>query len=103
MKRIFFMLLLFTMSCNTARRMGELKVNNATVVTNGKLFATVYQQRAAEYRALCFQAFNIAHRRVDEIILTGTSKPKTIITDIDETILNNSPFEAHQTLQGKDY
>lgn len=103
MKRIFFTLLLFATSCNTTKRTGEVKVNNATVVTNGKLFATVYQQRAAEYRALCFQAFNIAHQRVDEIILTGTSKPKTIITDIDETILNNSPFEAHQTLQGKDY
>lgn len=103
MKKIYFTLLLFAMSCNTARKVSELKANNTTLVTDGKLFATVYQQRAAEYRALCFQAFNIAHQRVDEIILAGTSKPKTIVTDIDETILNNSPFEAHQTLQGKDY
>jgi 5'-nucleotidase (lipoprotein e(P4) family) len=103
MKKISFMLLLFAISCNTSRRMGELKATNGTVVTDGKLFATVYQQRAAEYRALCFQAFNIAYQRVDEIILTRTLKPKTIVTDIDETILNNSPYEAHQTLQGKDY
>ena len=40
---------------------------------------------------------------VDEILQTKTEKPKVIITDIDETILNNSPYEAHQTLQGKDY
>ena len=30
-------------------------------------------------------------------------KPKALITDIDETVLNNSPYEAHQVLQGKDY
>ncbi|HVZ97073.1 MAG TPA: 5'-nucleotidase, lipoprotein e(P4) family, partial [Chitinophagaceae bacterium] len=32
-----------------------------------------------------------------------TGKPKAIITDIDETALNNSAYEAHQTLHGKDY
>jgi 5'-nucleotidase (lipoprotein e(P4) family) len=73
------------------------------LITNGKIFATIYQQRAGEYRALCFQAFNIAHLRVDEIIKVQSAKPKAIVTDIDETILDNSPYEAHQTLQGKDY
>ena len=52
---------------------------------------------------MCFQAFNIAHLRVDEIIKTQSAKPKAIVTDIDETVLDNSPYEAHQTLQGKDY
>lgn len=73
------------------------------MISDGKLYATVYQQKAAEYRALCFQAFNIAHQRVDEIVVTKLEKPKAIITDIDETILDNSAYEAHQTLQAKDY
>jgi 5'-nucleotidase (lipoprotein e(P4) family) len=103
MKKIFFILLLFAVSGTNAQKISESNVANGTIVTNGKMFATIYQQKSAEYRALCLQAFNIAHRRVDEIILTKTEKPNVIITDIDETILNNSPYEAHQTLQGKDY
>jgi 5'-nucleotidase (lipoprotein e(P4) family) len=103
MKKFYFSLLLFAVSCTIAQKVSTSNVANGTVVTDGKLFATVYQQRSAEYRALCFQAFNIAHQRVNEIILTKTEKPRVIITDIDETILNNSPYEAHQTLQGKDY
>lgn len=103
MKKISFMLLVFAVSGSMAQKINVPDVPNGAVVIDGKMFATAYQQKSAEYRALCFQAFNIAHRRVDEIILTKTVKPKTIITDIDETILNNSPYEAHQTLQGKDY
>ncbi|MEO7293708.1 MAG: 5'-nucleotidase, lipoprotein e(P4) family, partial [Ginsengibacter sp.] len=58
---------------------------------------------AAEYRALCLQAFNIAKLRVDESLQIDAIKPRAIITDIDETILDNSAYEVHQTLRGKDY
>lgn len=75
----------------------------ANTVIDGKIYTTAYQQHAAEYRALCLQAYNIAHLRVDEIEKENTPKPKALITDIDETVLNNSAYEAHQVLQGKDY
>lgn len=76
------------------------------IVLNGKLFNAIYQQKAGEYKALCLQAFNIARLRVDEIIKRQkgkTKKPLAIITDIDETILDNSPNQAHQSLLGKGY
>ena len=105
MKKIFFVLVLFTASCTVAPRINVSNTNagSSNLVTDGKIYTTAYQQRAAEYRALCYQAFNIAHQRVDEIVLTQTEKPKAIITDIDETVLDNSAYEAHQTLQGKGY
>lgn len=103
MKKISFILLLFAVSGTNAQKISESNIANGTIVSNGKMFATIYQQKSAEYRALCFQAFNIARLRVDEMLLTKTEKPKVIVTDIDETVLNNSPYEAHQTLQGKDY
>ncbi len=104
MKKIFFMLLFFATSCTIAPRVTVSNTaNTESLVTDGKIYTSAYQQRAAEYRALCFQAFNIAHHRVDEMLLTKTEKPKVIITDIDETILDNSPYEVHQTLQGKGY
>ncbi len=103
MKKLSFLLAIFVSSCNIAPRINVTGIPVSNLVTDGKIFATAYQQHAAEYRALCFQAYNIAHEKVDEIIKTTTSLPKAIITDIDETVLNNSPYEAHQTLQGKDY
>lgn len=103
MKKPSFFLVIFVSSCSIAPRINVTGIPASNLVTNGKIFATAYQQHAAEYRALCFQAYNIAHEKVDEIIKTTTSLPKAIITDVDETVLNNSPYEAHQTLQGKDY
>lgn len=87
----------------TAKHIGTVPPPAAgSISVNGKLFATVFQQKAAEYKALCFQAFNVARWQLDQYKPT-TTKPKAIITDIDETVLDNSPYEAHQTLKGKDY
>lgn len=75
----------------------------STLVVDGKIWSSVFQQRAAEYKALCLQAYNIARLRVDEALQQITPKPRAIITDIDETFLDNSPYAVHQALQGKDY
>ncbi len=103
MKKLSSLVILFASSCSIAPRINISGIPNSNTVIDGKIFATAYQQRAAEYRAMCFQAYNIAHSRVDEIVKQATTKPKALITDIDETVLNNSPYEAHQILQGKDY
>ena len=103
MKNIAFILLLFLGSC-TAPRVATTNVTKPdNLVINGKIFATAFQQRSAEYRALCYQAFNIARIKLAEFNRDRSPKPRAIMTDIDETILNNSPYEAHQILQGKDY
>jgi 5'-nucleotidase (lipoprotein e(P4) family) len=66
--------------------------------------AILYQQKAAEYRALAYQAFNIARLRLDDDLDKKTVKklPKTerrmaraIVVDIDETVLDNSPANAY--------
>lgn len=107
MKKTSFIFLIFVSSCTIAPRVTVSNVgnnsSNSNVVVDGKIFATVYQQKAAEYRALCFQAFNIARVRLDVLPNENTGKPRAIITDIDETILDNSAYEGHQTLLGKDY
>lgn len=72
------------------------------VSLNAKLYTAFFQQRAAEYRALCFQGYNIARMRIDNYV-AKTEKPKAIITDIDETILDNSPYAVKQAYQGIEY
>ena len=102
MKRIFVFSAVILVACSSRHTTTDLLPAKNSVVVNGKLFATFYQQRAAEYKALCFQAFNIAQLRLDQF-QPAVGKPMAIITDIDETVLDNSAYEAHQTLQGKDY
>lgn len=70
----------------------------------GKLYTSAWIQRSAEYKALCLQSYALAKLRLDEAIAQYRgSKPLAIITDIDETILDNSPNSVHQALKGQDY
>jgi 5'-nucleotidase (lipoprotein e(P4) family) len=93
-------ILLFA-ACATTKPAGTS--NTASITNNGKAWASIWQQRAAEYKALCFQAYNIARLRVDEGVKNPGSKPLAIVTDIDETLLDNSPYDATRALQNKDY
>ena len=104
MKKFALIMVVFCASCVAPRvSITNNNSDNPQSIIDGKLFATAYQQRAAEYRALCYQAFNIARTRIEQFNRERSPKPKAIMTDIDETLLNNSPYAAHQLLQGKDY
>ncbi|MFL5742233.1 MAG: 5'-nucleotidase, lipoprotein e(P4) family [Flavisolibacter sp.] len=102
MKKFSLFLLIFLSACASTKQ--AVNINMAPeAVADGKLFAALFQQKAAEYRALCLQSYQLARLRLDQELLQPSSKPKAIITDIDETILDNSPYAVHQALQGKDY
>ncbi len=66
-----------------------------------QLGGALYVQKAAEYRALSYQAFNIARMSLDadkrtqkKLSKSERQKPCAVMVDIDETILDNSPFQA---------
>lgn len=65
-------------------------------VRDYSISALLWQQNAAEYRALAYQAFNVAKIQLDDILENKTEykKPLAIVTDIDETVLNNSPYNG---------
>ena len=88
-------------ACTAPRKIDSSTSTQQPIVVPGKLFTSVFMQRAAEYKALCYQAFNFARYRVDQWKPAG--KPTAIVTDIDETVLDNSAYAVHQALQGKDY
>jgi 5'-nucleotidase (lipoprotein e(P4) family) len=71
------------------------------------VLAILYQQRAAEYAALCLQAYNLARKKVDNAlanpVLTNGDLPLAVITDLDETALDNSANEVHQYLNDSLY
>jgi 5'-nucleotidase (lipoprotein e(P4) family) len=66
--------------------------------------AILYQQKSGEYRALAYQAYNLARLRLDQDLDKKNVKllpkeqrkrPRAIIVDIDETVLDNSPSNAY--------
>lgn len=70
----------------------------------GKLFTSLYQQHAAEYKALCLQSYAWAKLRLDQELVRSTgARPRALVTDIDETVLDNSPYAVHRALLHKDY
>ena len=69
----------------------------------GPAWGAVYQQKAGEYEALCLQAYHLARLQLDNDLMTAGDKPPAIITDIDETLLDNSPYAVHQAVAGKTY
>lgn len=68
------------------------------------VLGTLYHQKAAEYRALCYQAFNIGKFMVDrDLSDKSIDKHRIVVLDIDETVLDNSPFQAKCILEGTSY
>ena len=63
------------------------------VCKNSKKDHSIYwQKNSAEYYALCIQAFNIAKFKIDKALTSSSEKPLAIVADIDETVLNNLPY-----------
>ncbi|GAB2684109.1 5'-nucleotidase, lipoprotein e(P4) family [Mucilaginibacter koreensis] len=74
-----------------------------SIANGGKVWASLYQQRAAEYQALCFQAYNIAKLRLNEALQHKGNRPLAVVTDIDETVLDNSPYDAQRAIRNQEY
>lgn len=67
--------------------------------------ALLWQQHAGEYKALAYQAYTFAKFQLDEILAhkDSSTKPLAIVTDIDETVLDNSPFNAKMVELNEEY
>ena len=68
---------------------------------NRSLDASLYMQTAAEYRALCYEVYNLATERLrqakaefDKTSGSNSTKTAAVIMDLDETVFDNSGFQA---------
>ena len=80
----------------------------AAVPANDNLNAVLWMQRAAEYRATCETVYHAAADRLDtalkdsrwDAIVPGeranpaSGLPPAVVLDVDETVLDNSPYQA---------
>ncbi|MEX0707212.1 MAG: HAD family acid phosphatase [Woeseia sp.] len=88
---------------STASRRGP--DSRAAAPCNPLDWAVAWKQSAAEFEALCYQAFNIARLRLDLALAAHNAgdKPLAIITDIDDTILHANDYWARLIASNRDF
>jgi len=74
-------------------------------IRNPLLWAVAYKQTAAEYYALCYQAYNLARMRIDLALAQHKpgDRPLAVITDMDNTILHALSYWGHLINRDKDF
>ena len=72
---------------------------------NPLLWAVAWKQTAAEYAALCYQAYNLARLQLDLALSKQSAgdKPLAIITDMDDTILHANDYWARLVREDRDF
>ena len=95
-----------------------LIVINVLIPSNGKsennpqhdlnqqnVLAVLWANESAEYRAICYQCYNLATHQLKEAIAKHKKKdkPLAVVVDCDDTILHDGPFQAFLVESGKGY
>lgn len=88
----------------------------ASVPQNDLLNATLWMQRSVEYKATTIGLYAMARQRLDQALADKTwtavadkqganfaDMPPAIVMDADETVLDNSPYEASLVTRGSDF
>jgi 5'-nucleotidase (lipoprotein e(P4) family) len=83
-------------------------------LTHETLHGALWMHTSAEYDALARQTFAAAERALERALAGtgsaaleqedgGAGKPPAVVVDIDETMLDNAPFQLQLALEGTDY
>ena len=74
-------------------------------LNNSLLWAVAWKQTAAEYRALCYQAYNLARMRLDVALQQRKAgdRPLAIITDMDNTMLHVGSYWGYLVNENMDF
>ena len=72
---------------------------------NPLLWAVAWSTTAAEYAALCYQAFNLAQLRVEQFLKKDKkiTKPLGVITDVDNTVVHAASYWGYLVNNGIDF
>lgn len=70
---------------------------------NALLWAVAWKQSAAEYGALCYQAYNVARMQLDTALATPHKKPLAVIADMDDTVLHAASYWGHLVSLNRDF
>lgn len=100
MKKLLIIAMVSTMlwNCNSVDHKNVYNTDQESLV-----LATIWYQQSPEAKALYYQGFNIAKERVMEYKKQKGEKPQAVVVDIDETMIDNSPFQGKMIETGKGF
>ena len=79
MRLLLIFCLIFTFGCSSNK-------------ISQKDHSMYWHKNSAEYKALCLQAYNVAKNKLDIELSKNIDETLAIVADLDETILNNTPY-----------
>ena len=106
---LFSILLIAVSACKTGKVVEKTVYVKDTVFVypseyDYMLMSVLWYQASAEMRALCYQAFNTAKNSLDIAVEKNKGLKKlAVITDVDETMVDNSQYEASNILENFGY
>ena len=81
----------------------EASADDARLLSQQNVDAAIYQNTSAEAHRLYQQCYELARVRLDENLRRAHSLPPAVVVDIDETVLDNSPYQMTNSRDGRTY
>ena len=80
----------------------EAQPKPVSPLTEQQVMADAWYQTAGEVKALYHQGYNIGKTKLDRHLPKVQRKP-AIVLDLDETVVDNSPYQSMTVKTGKGY
>ena len=109
---ILFLAALSVLSCSRSKSVVStpppapappVQVDHAALLAAQGADAVVWQHASAEAYRIQQQAYELARVRLNENLRNTDKRPPAVIVDIDETVLDNSPYQVNTAGQGHTY
>ncbi|KGR72682.1 5'-nucleotidase, lipoprotein e(P4) family [Streptococcus phocae subsp. salmonis] len=80
-----------------------VRLTNDQLKSKENTMSVLWYQQSEEAKALYLQGYQVARQRLDTILGQESEKPYSIVLDIDETVLDNSPYQAKNIKEGTSF
>lgn len=96
-------------ACTQPRKAAEVARMPATAqdiphaLAQQNVDAAIYQNTSAEAHRLYQQCYELARLRLEENLRRAHALPPAVVVDIDETVLDNSPYQMTNIREGRTY
>lgn len=85
------------------KKTAENELTDASLIARENTMAVAWFQSSGEKDALFLQGYNLATMKLKEKLKEKSDKPYSIVLDLDETVLDNGPYQAQNIKEGKEY
>lgn len=99
------LVLLLALGCNPTSRtvVAPVAADAPARLAQQNVDAVIYQHYSAEVHRLFEQGYELAKIRLDANLERPHTLPPAVIVDIDETVLDNSPYQVTNAAMGRTY